>query len=147
MLMSEFKIKDLGELNDFTGIDFTITQRCVKIIQKRYIGRVLVRFDMSNCKPRTTPCKQRMDLSNTDPVDSRKYREIVRSLIYLMTCTRPDMNYAIGKLSQHLSDLRQQHWIAAKHILIYLRDTSQYNLCYKKSEELKILAYRCSLGI
>ena len=91
MLMSEFKMKDLEELNRFKGIDFDITQKCVKMNQKRYIGRVLERFDKSNCKPRTIPCEQRMVLSNTsDPVDSRKYREIVGSLIYLMTCTRPD---------------------------------------------------------
>ena len=101
--------------------------------QKRYIGRVLERFDMSNCKPRITPYEQRMDLSNTsDPVDPRKYREIVGSLIYLMTCTRPDLSYAVGKLSQHLSEPHQQHWVAAKYILRYLRGTSHYNLCYKK---------------
>ena len=58
-----------------------------------------------------------MDLSNTsDPVDSRKYREIVESLIYLITYTIPDLSYAEGKLSQHLSEPRLQHWVAAKHI-------------------------------
>ena len=104
MLMSEFKMKDLGKLNHFIGIDFNIMQR--------YIGRVLERFDLSNYKP--TPCGQRVDLSNTsDPVDSRKYWEIVGSLIYLMTCTRPDLSYAVGKLSQHLSKPCQQHWVAA----------------------------------
>ena len=39
MLMSEFKMKDLGELNNFIGIDFDITQKCVNMNQKRYIGR------------------------------------------------------------------------------------------------------------
>ena len=106
--------------------------------QKRYKGRVLERFDMSNCKPKTTSCKQRMDLSHTsDPVDSKKYWEIVGSIIYLMTCIRPDLNYAVGKLSRHLSELHQQCWVVAKH----LRGTSKYNLCYKKSKELRILAY------
>ena len=54
MLMSEFKMKDLGKLNHFIGIDFHITQGCVKINQNKYIGRVLERFNMSNCKPRAT---------------------------------------------------------------------------------------------
>ena len=142
MLMSEFKMKDLGELNHFIGIDFDITQGCVKLNQKKYTERVLERFDMSNCKPRTTPCETKLDPSNTsDPVNTRKYWEIVGSLIYLTTCTRPDLSYAVGKLSQHLAEPHQQHLIAAKHILRYLRGTSQYDLCYKKNKGLSILAY------
>ena len=48
-----------------------------------------------------------MDLSNnSDPVDSRKYREIIGSLIYLMTSTRPDLSYVVGKLSQYLVGLK-----------------------------------------
>ena len=142
MLMSGFKMKDLGKLNHFIGIDFHITQGCVKMNQNKFIGRVLERFNMLNCKPRAIPCELKMDLSkNSDPVDSRKYCEIIGSLIYLMTCTRPDLSYAVGKLSQYLSEPRQQHWVAAKHILKYLRGTSHYELHYQKSEELGILAY------
>ena len=58
-----------------------------------------------------------------------------------MTCTRSDLSYAVGELSQYLSEPRQQHWVAAKHILKYLRGTSHYELRYQKSEELGILAY------
>ena len=83
-----------------------------------------------------------MDLSNnSDPVDSRKYREIIGSLIYLMTCTRPDLSYAVDKLSHYLSEPRQQHWVVAKHILKYLRGTSHNELRYQKIQELGILAY------
>ena len=142
MLVSEFKMKDLGKLNHFIGIDFQITQGCVKMNQNKYIGRVLERFNMSNCKPRATPCELKMDLSNnSEPVDSRKYHEIIGSLIYLMTYARPDLSYAVSKLSQYLSEPYQQHWVAAKHILKYLRGTSHYELRYLKSEELGILAY------
>ena len=73
---------------------------------------------MSNCKPRATPCELKMDFSNnSDPVDSRRYREISGSLIYVMTCTRLDLSYTVAKLSQYPSEPRQQHWVAAKHIL------------------------------
>ena len=90
----------------------------------------------------------KIDLSNnSDPVDSRKYREIIGSLIYLMTCTRPDLSYAVGKLSQYLSEPRQQHWVAAKHILKYLSGTSHYELRYQTSEELGILAYSDTDGV
>ena len=97
---------------------------------------------MSNCKPRTRPCELKMDLSNnSDPVDLRKCHEIIGSLIYLMTCTRLDLSYAVGKVLQYLSEPRQQHWVAGKRIVKYLRGTSHYELHYQKSEELGILAY------
>ena len=122
MLMSEFKMKDLGKLKHFIGIDFHITQGCVKMNQNKYIGRVLERFNMSNCKSRATPCELKMDLSNnSDPVDSRKYREIIGNLIYLMICTWPDLSYAVGRLSQYLSEPRQQHKVAAKHPKVFKR--------------------------
>ena len=141
-MMSEFKMKDLGKLNDFIGIDFHITQGCVKMNRNKYIKRELERFNMSNCKPRATPCKLKMDLSNnSDPVDLRKYREIISSLIYLMTCTRPDLSHAVGRLSQYLSEPRQQHWLAGKHILKYLRDTLHNELRHQKNERSGILAY------
>ena len=51
------------------------------------------------------------------------------------------MSYAVDKLSQYLSESCQQHWVAAKHILKYLKGTSHYELRYQKSDELGILAY------
>ena len=88
-----------------------------------------------------------MDLSNnSDPVDSRKYPEIIGSLMYLMTCIRPDLSYAVGKLSQYLSEPRQQHWVAAKYILKYLKGTFHYELHYQKGEELGILVTVMQIG-
>ena len=36
--------------------------------------------------------------------DARLYREIVGSLIYIMTATRPDLCYSATKVSQHMSN-------------------------------------------
>ena len=66
--MSEFKMKDLGKLYHFIRIDFHITQGYVKMNQNKYIGRVLERFNMSNCKPRATPCELKMDLNNNSEI-------------------------------------------------------------------------------
>ena len=46
MLMSEFKMKDLGKFNHFIGIDFHMTQGCLKMNQNKYIRRVLERFNV-----------------------------------------------------------------------------------------------------
>ena len=49
MLMSEFKMKDLGKLNYFIGIDFHITQRCVKMYGDFYKPRK-AQFNPTFCK-------------------------------------------------------------------------------------------------
>lgn len=124
MLGAKFKIKDLGKLRHFLGIDFAQTKGEVKMNQKRYISKILERFEMTHCKPRVTPCEMKMKFdSEGEATDSKKYCEVVGSLIYLMTSTRPDLSFVVSKLSQYLSEPKQQHWVAAKHVLRYLKGT------------------------
>lgn len=79
--------------------------------QQRYITKILERFDMSNCKTRSTPCEQKQNFdSDGELVDPKRYREVVGSLIYVMTCTIPDLSCIVSKLSQYLSEPKEQHW-------------------------------------
>ena len=57
------------------------------------------------------------------------YRQLIGSLMYL-TNTRPDICFAVNALSQFMCEPRQIHWIAAKHVLRYLRGTVGYSLRY-----------------
>lgn len=67
---------------------------------------------------------------------------MVGSLIYVMTRTRPDLSFIVSKLSQYLSVPKEQHWVAAKHELRYLKGTVDLELCYKKNDaNLKLVAY------
>lgn len=100
--------------------------------QKRHIEKMLVTFGMSECKPRSTPCEQKLNFdSEGEVIDSTGYRKIVGSLIYIMTCTRPDLSWVVSKLSQHLAEPKQQHWATAKHILRYLKGTIDQEIHYK----------------
>ena len=142
MFMDRFKMKDLGPLSYFLGIDFTQEKNCVRMNQRRYIEKMLEKFQMTDCKPRSTPSEQKFEEGESDFVDSHKYREIVGSLIYVMIGTRPDICWTVTKLSQHLSNPTQGHLIAAKHVLRYLKGTIDYELCYKKSVKgLKVTGY------
>jgi hypothetical protein len=49
------------------------------------------------------------------------YRSAVGTLIYLVTGTRPDIAAAVGEVSKYLDNPGQQHWIAVKRILRYLK--------------------------
>ena len=108
MLKKEFKMKDLGPISWFLGIQFRQTNSGIEMNQSFYLKGILERFNMSDCKPRSTPCELKIDAydpGTDDIVDSsndRRYREIVGSLVYAMTCTRPDLAWIVTKLSQHL---------------------------------------------
>ena len=60
------------------------------------------------------------------------YCQMIGSLMYL-TNTRLDIFFAMNTLSQFLTDSRQVHLIAAKHILRYLRGAVDYVLKYEVS--------------
>ena len=58
-----------------------------------------------------------------------------------MTCTRPDICWIVTKLSQYLSRPLKCHWVAAKHVLRYLKGTLDYELCYKKCNDFALIGY------
>ncbi|PON55799.1 hypothetical protein PanWU01x14_186080 [Parasponia andersonii] len=62
------------------------------------------------------------------------YASAVGSLMYVMLCTRPDICYAVGIVSDFQSNPGLDHWIAVKHILKYIRRTRNYMLVYSSQE-------------
>ena len=100
-------MKDIGTLKWFLGIEFKFEYGCVNMNQTNYAQRIMDRFKINDCKPKSVPC----DLSTTnissmiskELTDVRLYREIIGSLIYIMTGTRPDLCYIVTKLSQFMS--------------------------------------------
>ena len=139
----QFKMKDLGRISLFLGIHFDQSCGMIKMNQKRYILKMPNRFGMKDCKPRATPCEQKLGCNNDLMADPKKYREIIGSLIYAMTCSRPDISWTVSKLSQKLSCPREEDMVAARHVLRYLRGTIDYELCLKKCDgNLNPVAYR-----
>ena len=68
------------------------------------------------------------------------YASTVESLMYAMLCTRPDICFAVGMVSRYQSEHGEEHWIAVKHILKYLRRTRDYMLVYQ-SKSLEPIGY------
>ena len=144
-LSQEFKMKDLGQLNHFLGIDFNRSNGQISMSQEEYIEKILKKFGMSDCKPRGTPCEANPNAyenEGDEAVDQTLYRQMIDSLIYAMVCTRPDLSYAVTKLSQHLACPTTADLTMLKHVFRYLKKTSNYRLTYSKSStDLQIFAY------
>ena len=77
---------------------------------------------MMDCKELTTPMASNPKLLSdvsSETVDATMYRQMIGSLMYLMN-TRLDICFAVNTLSLFLTDPKNVHLIAAKHILRYL---------------------------
>ncbi|CAI7914685.1 unnamed protein product [Closterium sp. NIES-54] len=95
---------------------------------------VLQRFGFTYSSPQSTPLPTGHSLSappSDEPVEpSGPYPELVGCLMYLMTCTRPDLAYPLSLLARYVAPGRHRkvHWDASKRVLRYLCSTSGMGL-------------------
>lgn len=77
------------------------TAKALKVHQGAYTKRILERFDMVDCKAVATPADVGVKLSvltKDEKTTDMPYAEAVGSLMYLMTGSRPDIAFAVGKV-------------------------------------------------
>ncbi|CAI7876953.1 unnamed protein product [Closterium sp. NIES-53] len=127
---------DLGELRSYLGLQITRDRaRCtITLTQSHMVHQVLQRFGFTYSSPHSTPLPTGHLLS-APPSDesiepSGPYLELVVCLMYLMTCTRPDLAYPLSILARYVvpGRHRPEHWEAAKRVLRYLSSTSGMEL-------------------
>ncbi|UYV68055.1 hypothetical protein LAZ67_5002921 [Cordylochernes scorpioides] len=58
------------------------------------------------------------------------YRQTIGSLMYLMTGTRPDIAYAVSRVSQFMNNPGPSHWTAVMKIFGYLKATKNISICF-----------------
>ncbi|CAI7857757.1 unnamed protein product [Closterium sp. NIES-53] len=127
---------DLGELRSYLGLQITRdrAQRTITLTQSHMVQQVLQRFDFTYSSPQATPLSTRHSLSalpSDESVEpSGPYPELVGCLMYLMTCTRPDLAYPLSILARYVAPGRHrpEHMAAAKRVLRYLCSTSGMGL-------------------
>ncbi|CAI7879702.1 unnamed protein product [Closterium sp. NIES-54] len=127
---------DLGELTSYLGLRITRdrAQRTITLTQSHMVQQVLQRFGFTYSSPQSTPLPTGHSLSpppSDESVEpSGPYPELVGCLMYLMTCTRPDLAYPLSLLARYVAPGRHRkvHWDAAKRVLRYLCSKSSMGL-------------------
>ncbi|CAI7810979.1 unnamed protein product [Closterium sp. NIES-54] len=122
---------DLGELRSYLGLQITRdrARRTITLTQSHMVQQILQRFDFTNSSPQATPLSTRHSLSalpSDESVEqSGPYPELVGCLMYLMTCTRPDLAYPFSILACYVAPGRHrpEHMAAAMRVLRYLCST------------------------
>jgi hypothetical protein len=152
-ISNKFKTKDLGDLRYILGITIERNQDRILINQKNYIEKLIDRFkNLKDSKELDIPLQPNHKLTSDlndeteelrNLIDPTIYRQAIGSLIYLMTCTRPDISYSVSTLSRFMQEPRELHWRFLKRLLRYVKTTSEYSLVYSRSTptETKIIGY------
>ncbi|CAI7886162.1 unnamed protein product [Closterium sp. NIES-54] len=126
----------LGELRSYLGLQITRdrARRTITLTQSHMVQQVLQHFDFSYSSPQATPLSTRHSLSALPSDESVEpsglYPELVGCLMYLITCTRPDLAYPLSILARYVAPGRHrpEHMAAAKRVLRYLCSTSGLGL-------------------
>ncbi|CAI5964265.1 unnamed protein product [Closterium sp. NIES-64] len=135
-LLKRHTCTDLGELRSYLGLQITRdrARRTITLTQSHMVQQVLQRFGFTYSSPQATPLSTRHSLSalpSDESVESSgPYPELVGCLMYLMTCTRPDLAYPLSILARYVAPGRHrpEHMAAAKRVLRYLCSTSGMGL-------------------
>ena len=61
-----------------------------------------------------------------------EYSMVIGSIMYLMSCKRPDIAYAVNRLSRYTSSPKAMHWQRIARVLKYLCFTRDYGLYYTR---------------
>ncbi|XP_075491105.1 uncharacterized protein LOC142529455 [Primulina tabacum] len=102
--------------------------------QSHYVDKILEKFNKDDTALARTPIdiSQHLSKNRGESMSQLEYSRVIGSLVYLMSCTRPDIAYAMSKLSIFTSNSGVEHWKAIIILLRYLRFTRDHGLHYTR---------------
>ena len=137
-IKNEFAIQ-VNVPETYVGIQITKTQEGLFLSQSQYTEGIRQKFCMEESSSVSVPMQPSTDLTvSAESEENFPYRELIGSLLFLARVTRPDIAFAVGKLSQFLHCYDRKHWEAAKTVVKYLKGTVEMGLQYKHSENFKL---------
>ncbi|XP_027368167.1 uncharacterized protein LOC113874146 [Abrus precatorius] len=144
VLHSNFRVKDLGALKYFLGLEINHFADGMYVSQRKYCLKLLADSGMLGCKPCSMPMDSSLWLCQNDSSDlldePLSYMRLVGRLIYLTT-TCPDIVCATQQLSQFMAHPTKSHLSATRRVLRYLKGFPSKGLQFKRDTLIHLIGF------
>lgn len=129
-LVDKFRVKPLGVMRKYLGMDFKCEGDSITVNQPEYILKILDDLNFKNLTPLDNPQPEGLvDFDHvSEPYDSQSYASVIGKLIWLSVCTRPDIMFYVSYYASFISKPTVKVWNHVVHLLRYLNTTKHMGI-------------------
>jgi hypothetical protein len=141
MLSARFEISEMGPASQYLGVQIERRNNELAIHQTAYLKRVFITQDKHQMRSLKTPIDPGVSKTLRTPSEQAsekavsKYRSEIGSCMYAMTMTRPELGFAMARLSKHLANPSPRHQGALTNMYRYLNGTIGDGIVYHKDPD------------
>ena len=99
LLSDHFKMKDLGEINEYLGINenYDYINGKMKLSPEKYIESLATKFQIKRSKLYSTPMESSLKIEKAEECEPNiKYRNLIGKLLYVSSDTRPEISHSVN---------------------------------------------------
>lgn len=135
-----FKIKILGQLRSFIGLEITNTADGVHLSQSISSYRLLEEEILAHYKIFNTPLPMSADISSRQDDDCalsapehKRYCFFICDFCYLEICTKPALPFSVSTMTRQLHDSTVRQLVLAKRVVRYISGKTNKKIFYLNS--------------
>jgi hypothetical protein len=147
-LCNAFEMRDMGDLDTYLGMEIhrDRAKGVLTLCQTTYTRNMLESYGFAEGALHKTPMDSKAVFTirtdgQADEEEVKEYQAMIGSSLYLAVYTRPDILYAVVKLSQFCTNPSQTHLAAVKRIFRYLRSYPDMRITYSKDGGDQLVGY------
>ena len=135
LLSRELRVKDLGDMSLFLGIEIECSKDGIRISHHNKIQSVCEDLGLGICRSAKSPIADD-SLINREPDDlcdvetAALFRSAVGSFLHIAIMTRPDLQYTVNRLAQFSRAPSLSSFQALKHMARYASGTASASILF-----------------
>lgn len=142
VLESKVVLKEIPKVDRFCGINIERKNECYLLSQEDNIDKLVVQYRLEGAREHaSTPLQEWKDYSAGEVDFTLPVRDIIGSLQFIASRTRPDLTAGLNFLSRFTSKPTLELWNACKNMLRYLKATKSAKLTLGRRRETGLEVY------